>query len=189
MYIYKYNSNDLELAFKNIVSSFYFDSNIQKRYVKEFPTLCERILGEKIPQSKCSVGLSATEYKLKTYILKDVDKEKTDFIQLDRIKKISKMTQKKSKVVEYIILIFLTICLTRFTSKRNNHSQYVIYLNGEILNFLLGVNIQRKNIYTNYILPIAEAFRDFYGRTTQIELNYKEKTLTFYKEIKKGNKK
>lgn len=185
MYIYKNNSKTNDLQFCNIISSFYSNINVEKKYLHNYPSLCERIIDTKIRPAKFSLALAYFERDLNTLIIDLNGSEKTDFINLERIKKMSKFKQYKAKTIEYIILIYLTIKVNRFNSKFNNHEKCVIKLDADIYEFLIHTcKVNKQNVWYKYIDPIIDNFKSLYGNALTIIHDSQKRTLTLNKVIK-----
>lgn len=189
MYIYKNNSKTNDLQFCNIISSFYSNINVEKKYLHNYPSLPERIIDTKIRPAKFSLELAYLERDLNTLIIDLNEAKKADFINLERIKKMSKFKQYKPKTIEYIILIYLTIKVNRFNSKFNNHEKCVIKPGADIYEFLINTcKVNKQNVWNKYIDPIIKNFISFYGNALTIVYDREKRILTLNKVIKNKGK-
>lgn len=192
MYIYKNNSKTCKINLKNIIKSFYMQENIEAEKIKEYDTLCERILDMKIPPTRFNKNLYNLEINLNDYMRKQKDEAilSEDFLQIDfsrLVNRIKKNTSSSGWVTKLhltifiLINIFLELKLKLFLSKFNDKKQCEINLT-LFEKFVFDITKYNKYmIFKRFIVPAVEIFKTINSSKVVINFYSKQKKLIFNK--------
>lgn len=180
---------------KLIISAFYDENNLMDKKVKNYPTLCERILNQRVSPSDYSNNLYTLENNLNEYLTDMRDVKKTEdqlfYTNFDSI--ITRLNNnhkfKKSclqhKVIFILIYMYCDLKLKQFISKRNKQNEMSIFGDTYFENFVSDMTEYKTKykIYERFIKPIFEIFQEINGNECVITLNNKTKELKFIKSI------